>query len=253
MQVILNKSDKIEQTVSMPCYKANEIAWLSMESLCNQININYHWELLICEEKHEKMIGVDFFKDYIERLYSAGCRRIVYILVDEWIPLIHKWKMLGEAAHKNSKSFLLKAVDCYSPSKRLSITHDIINKRKYQWVDFRKGYFYDFRRDKLIIYDSLSTTNLNMGFRTEYARNIPFAEKRKGIDGFLYKLFKIRKKYTVGSLYHDSIDTDGYNNISKRSKYYKNPVPPFFGTERTIEDLSVPEYVKKKIKLMAVN
>lgn len=252
MQVILNKSEKIEQTVAMPCFNAKNIAWLSMESLCNQVEVNHHWELLICEEEHEGMTGADFFKQYIDRLVKAGCMRIVYILIPEWIPLPQKWKILGEASHRKSMSFLLKAADCYSPSKRLSITYKYINKRNYDWIDFCKGYFYNFNNGGLIVYNKASMTNLNMAFKTSFAKNIPFSEKRKGIDGLLFKFFKIRKRYIIGSLYADSLDTDGHNNISKREKHYQNPMPPFASTAKTLDDLNLPDYVKEKIKLMTL-
>lgn len=250
MQVILNESDDIEQTVAMPCFNAKNIAWLSMESLCNQINIDYHWELLICEEQHENMAGIDLFKQYTERLYNVGCRRIVYILLPEWVRLIEKWIILGKAAHVNSKSFILKAVDCYSPAKRLSITYDAINRKGFEWVDFTKGYFYNIKKYALIVYNKMALTNLNMAFKTDFARKIPETTRNKGIDGFLYRSFGIRKKYMVRCLYQDSIDTDGFNNISKRSRYYDNPTAPFYRTDKNIDNLNISDYVKTRLKQM---
>ncbi len=38
-------------TVALPVWNGSRIAWLAMESLCRQEEIDFWWELVICEEQ----------------------------------------------------------------------------------------------------------------------------------------------------------------------------------------------------------
>lgn len=89
-EILNSDSNKIDLSVAIPAYNGNKIAWLCLEGLCNQINVNFDWEIVICEEEHDNMIGEDFFYQYIDRLYNVGCRKITYLLVDKWINLPEK-------------------------------------------------------------------------------------------------------------------------------------------------------------------
>ena len=44
----------IELTVGLPMFRSEKIAHLAFESLCNQKNIDFEWELLIMEESEER-------------------------------------------------------------------------------------------------------------------------------------------------------------------------------------------------------
>ena len=37
-------------TVALPMYRCRSIGWLALESLCNQVDIDFEWELIIMEE-----------------------------------------------------------------------------------------------------------------------------------------------------------------------------------------------------------
>ena len=74
----------------MPCYNSNKIAWIALESLCNQVDINFEWELIICEEKHDNMLGDKWVDDYIERLVNVNCLKITYVQLKEWVNLPKK-------------------------------------------------------------------------------------------------------------------------------------------------------------------
>jgi hypothetical protein len=231
------------------------IGWLALESLCNQVEVNFNWELIVCEELHDGMLGVEFFEHYVERLKQVGCVRVTYIELPDWISLASKWQLIGQQADLNSEAFILQAADCYTPSKRLAMTHKWINARRYDWLDFTQGYFYSFKFNRLIQYQANSKTNLHMAFKTAYARNIPGTDKLKGIDGFLYDHCKsitgsIKVKQ-IEELQEDSIDTDGHNNISvKRINFYKFVRFPFVRTSTTLEQTSLPSYIVKRIKEM---
>jgi hypothetical protein len=247
-----NNSDTILQTVAMPCYNAKNIGWLVMEGLSNQVCVDWDWELIVCEEKHEKQLGIEFFKGYIEKLKTVGCKRLLYIELEDYTSLINKWQIIGKESTISSKSFLLQTSDCYSSGYRLFLSHYAI-QNNYDWVDFTKGYFYSFLLDKMILYDCQGMRNLSMAFKTEFARQIPDSDKRKGIDSFMFRSFeKIKGKSLnvkrINVLCEDSLDTDGFNNITNRNEYYENPVSPFTNTDKTIDTISLPTYIKDWIK-----
>ena len=242
---IINYSDNIKQTVALPCYNAKNIGWIAMESLCRQDPTPFDWELIICEEPHEKMLGEDFFASYANRLLYAGCNRLVYIALKQWIPLPQKWRVIARAAHKGSKSFLLHAADCYSHNGRLELSHDLISKG-YDWVDFTKGYFYSIPQKKLVLYNAETRNNLNMALPTAKIRMLPLSKRRKGVDGFIYRKTKVRKPYHVKEL-QASLDTDGENNISKRENHYTDPQHPFVATSKKLEEIGLPKDITDRL------
>lgn len=40
-------------TCALPMYRAKDIGWLGLESLCRQEDIDFAWELIIMEEEQE--------------------------------------------------------------------------------------------------------------------------------------------------------------------------------------------------------
>lgn len=246
-------NDNIELTVGLPIYKSKDIAWLALEGLCDQKNINFKWELLICEEIHDDMVGDEFFKKYINRLKKNNCCRVEYIELIDWVNLPKKWKILGEHAHKKSKAFLLHAADCYSFSERLSNTYNKIVDLNYDWYDTTKGYFYSFNSNRIVLYDIESLTNLNMGFSTQFIRNLPESNLNSGIDGFLFKTFEKQKRdfrvYRDKELYSSGLDTHGFNNISKRREEYFDSKPHIFkSTDLDLKDLDIKKTIIDKLK-----
>lgn len=244
-----NKS--IELSIGIPCYNGKKIGWLCMEGLCNQADVDFGWEIIICEENHDNMLGVDFFKQYIDRLSKVGCKKITYLYLNDWVNLAEKWKIIGKNLDNYNGGFVLQAIDCYPPSKRLSITNELI--KKYDWIDFGQGYFYSFLHKKIILYKRFDKKNLHMTFKSKYAKRLGSYDKNIGIDGFLLKTIKKinpkMEKYTHKELLSDGLDTDGYNNISKnRVDYYENTREPFFKTDVKLEQIGLPNYVLEQIK-----
>ena len=241
-------------TVAMPCYNGKKIGWLSMESLCRQENVNFHWELIVCEEEHINMLGMDFFNRYKDRLAKVGCVSVKYLALKEWVNLPTKWKVIGKEMHQNSKIFVLKAVDCYSQPNRLRETHDQFKEKDLDWLDYDKGYFYSFEHDKTIMYNGGAKTNLDMAMNARHARRLPMMQRNKGIDGAIYNFIKTRckvmKKFTIKGNRGAGVDTDGYNNISKkRVSFYDSIRCPFVASDKQIEEI-LPSDIVERIKKM---
>lgn len=249
---ILKTNNHAAVTVALPCYNAKKIGWLPMESLCNQVNVDFNWELIVCEEPHKDMLGVKFFELYKDRLAANGCVNITYLHPPKWMYLPQKWRMIADNADSKSVTYVKKAADCYSPSVRLSLSHKFVSEG-YDWVDFTKGYFYNFRLNKIILYNDNRYTNLSMASKTSHMRVLPLSTKKSGIDGLIKKSFKGEiKTHNITTLYEDSVDTDGFNNISKRDIFYKSPQVPFFSTNKTLDDTKLPDYVIKRMKSLII-
>ncbi len=245
MQELISYSKHIKQTVALPCYGAKHIGWLTLESLCRQETTPYDWELIVCEEPHDKMLGIDFFYGYVNRLVQAGCNRIVYLSPDRWIPLAQKWRMIAQAAHPESVSFVKTDADDYQPKSRLMCAYKM-TQGGYDWVDHIKGYFYSIRQKKLIVYDKTKMTNIFISFPTAQARRLPLSDKRRLVDRWLFKSMKPKNIYRVDGIY-DSLNTDGENCISKREKYYVSPQPPFVATDKKITEIGLPKDITDRL------
>lgn len=254
---ILKQNKKI-LTVAIPAWNSGNIAWLAMESLCAQQQIDFDWELLIIEENNENAnpFTVESFMQYEEALKKVRCINIKYITLKKRITLTEKWKRMGEIASNNSIAFLLQSCDCYSYPTRLKMSYDAaING--YDWFQCKQGCFYEVQTGIVIKYNGdtieWAKNHLNMGFRTEYAKIIPFAELPSGIDGWLVKIFEEFKGSPL-EIYNDpsdnwkyGVDSHGVNNISKnRGRHFVNPTPPFEATNIKIEEI-LPDYIVQRL------
>lgn len=233
-------------TVALPAYNSKGIIWLAIESLIRQEKVTFDWELIIIEEKKNGNTFKDY-EQYVERLEDAGCTRFVHIGLDEWLPLPQKWKRAAELASETSVGYILHAADCYSQPNRLQETYKFIVENGFDWFDYRQGIFYNILTKEHIVYhDKFNKylTGLNMATRTRHVRNLPLNSRKKGIDGWMYRVIKPRK---VKKLFNNSnlngCDTDGFNNISKKRRlFYRDPenAPfkkrPFISTNEHIEN-----------------
>ena len=244
-------------TVALPMYKVNQIAWLCLESLCNQKDVDFEWELLTCEEVHAEQFGHEGVQKFVRRLKNANCVNIEYIELKYHVLLIDKWNILGEHAHESSEAFLLQAGDCHSPSLRLKNTFEAIIINDFDWYDNTKGMFYSFVSNKMILHNYEGMTNLSIGFKTCYAKRMPKSNLKKGIDRLLFKTFKAGKsqpfkKYEDGTLYADSLDTQGHNNISiSRETFFDQVRKPFEPTTFTVKNLELAPKIKAKLLKMS--
>ena len=267
-----NNKKPVEMTVALPALNAKKIIWLALESLKNQINIDFAWELIVYEEEG---ISKSVVQSYVGKL--PGCVRIIYKTITKddafykledikknkctsYYTLLEKWINMAKIADKNSKIFVKHAVDCYSSPKRLYIHYEHFKNDTCYYSTQPKGYFYNIKSDKWLLYNGylrepvswnpyfekqveinkdikVTACHLNMALRTKFMRKIelPDNPKNRGIDGYILKnlcvLINTRPEtakivFTDDEIDKDnwkySIDTDGYNNISKRSTHYSN-------------------------------
>ena len=239
----------IELTVALPLYKGKDIAWLALESLCRQKDVNFKWELLIVEEK-EDCYGLEKIKEYVSRLKQVGCVRLDYVPLDRWVPLSDKWKHLATMASDTSECFLLQAADCYAQPYRLKETRDLFKKDKeIDWVQSEEGLFYDIYHKKGAIFDHslcfISTGQghkqhkcaLNMAIKTSLIKKLFQARgvhAMRGVDGFLFRTLaslkgsSLKVEWNRSNNWKLGFDTDGLNNISwDRTFYIRDGRPPF--------------------------
>ena len=251
--MILYSKGKPELTVALPMRNSKDISFLAFESLCNQKNVEFEWELIVYEEQHDNITSLDDIKAYADRLKDVGCVRCVYITCDNQPLLIDKWITIANAASESRVSYLLQAADCYSYSYRLANTYEVINECGYSWYDNYNGFFYSFESNSLIRYAYNMTTNLSMGIKTDIMRRLPSKEIYKGIDGYIYNWANrnsdgIFLDYSDSNLYFDGLDTHGHNNISvNRQSFFDNIRIPFVETDYKLKDLSIPQHIKKQI------
>lgn len=258
----------IEMTVALPMYRSKDIAWLALESLCRQKDVDFEWELIVIEEMQECFSEKKLIT-YSERLKNAGCQRIFYKQIHRWIPLYIKWKKIAEEVSPTSKAFLLKAADCYSQPYRLRETYDLMVKRGYDWVASQQGAFYDIKSELLVIYDGRqgivskfgkkgkTVGGLNMAIKPHFIKEMPYAVISRRVDTAIIKAAReickdnksiFRTVYNESDNWKYGVDTNGLNNISsKRLEAMKSNPQVFKKTDMTIEDI-LPEDVVIKLK-----
>jgi len=221
---------KISATVAMPVWEAKDIAWLSMQSLCRQVNVSFGWEFIVFEEKHVGQLGEDWFRGYYDRLEKVGCVKFQYITQEEKITLGEKWALMGRAADENSKFFALWAADDYSHKYRLADAMEAMNKGR-DWFSMGGSYFYDFITNKIIVYRKVGRygTGIQMCAATGLIRKLPVVPRAKIVD------FWVAGNANPQNILRDKSDhwrgtlcTNGFNTISKkRRRYFTDPVFPF--------------------------
>lgn len=246
----------IELSVALPVYNSKKIAWLCLEGLINQINIDFDWELIIYEEMHTESVFPKLLEIYDSKLKDLRCKKILFITNMDKVGLVEKWITIGKNISETSSVFVLQAADCYSPKTRLKTSYDKIKKENFDWYDQTKGYFYSFISKKIYLYDVISLTNLNMSLSSRFVINLPYSNINKGIDRHIYnhcltqctKENKTIKRFYDNELYSDSLDTHGYNNISvDRETIFKTNKNIFKDSNLSINQLEIPVGIQNKI------
>lgn len=237
------KYNNIPLTVALPAYNSENIIYLALESLKNQSDIYFNWELIIMEENGP---SYELVKEYMD--IHPRCVRIIYIAIDKKISLVEKWKYIAELTSDTSKVYVMHATDCYSPPKRLYIHYKHFKYSDCYFSTQVKGLFYHLVTKNKIIYDGytkennkkyIKQTHLNMALRTTDMKQITISPLKRNIDGYIKKFIMSNNNLKEHSyIYIDSdidkenwkygVDTDGMNNISlKRSNFYKKIRAPF--------------------------
>lgn len=245
--------DEPVMTVALPMRNSKDISFLAFESLLNQQEVHFDWELIVYEEDHDNMTPPHIIRKYEKLFKDTRCVRFVYLTCEKQPKLIDKWIEIANNASESSVSYVLQAADCYSYSLRLANTYEVINNCDFSWYDNYKGHFYSFETKQLIEYTANMKTNLSMALRTDVMRQIPTKEIYKGIDGYIYTLAKMRTKglffeYHDENLYMDGLDTQGHNNISiKRQSFFEDVRLPFQKTHVKLKELTMPNKIKQRI------
>lgn len=240
----------IKGTVALPVYNSKKIAWLCMESLCNMLPPKDEWELIVYEEKHDDQLGHKWFGKYSDRLKAVGCLHASYLTLEDKRYLSWKWIEIAEAARGTSEYFCLCAADNYYSPYMLRDAEKHI--KKADWTVTPRGYFYDFYYDRVLHFEWQAPVGLQMTARTEFVRHFPFESVEKGVDTWFQSKIKGSKVIDYSSEHWQQIlCTNGLNNISKeRVKNFIDPEPPFFDTDKQLNEI-VPEDIAKRIKTLS--
>jgi hypothetical protein len=236
-------------TVALPVWKSKDIAWLCMESLCRMHQPKSEWELIVFEEEHDEKLGAQFFESYYERMRDIGCRIIKMKTSIIKYPLSQKWIIMANMADKDSNVFCLCACDnYYSP-------YMLIDAEKYikeaDWCIFPRGYFYDFRLNKVLKYVNYSNIGLQMFAKTDKVRNFPMDSLNKIVDTWVANHISPNGNNMMminSDHWKHILCTNGMNTISiERNDFFEDPQPPYFETEAKLSDI-VPEDIAIKLK-----
>lgn len=230
-------------TVALPNY-ASDIAWLAMESLTRQ-QTDCEWELIVYEDS-DRPLGKDFFLSYFDRLKKVGCKRIEYFYSSERVPLNKKWITMAEASDKDSLGIMLQGSDDYSFSKRIKMTW-IAFRMFADWLDFKSAYFYNIRTKKMMYFEAPEDlTGVNIAISKKAMLQMPKDEdKWQGVDSWLFKNMPEGFNHIQISEPVDGVFTDGFNRISlSRRKIYTNPTPPFYKTNKRLDELIPQEIIE---------
>lgn len=203
-------------TAALPTFNNSKIIWIQLTALCNQVNAP-EWELIVCEEPSENMLGIEGLNEWKERLEKANCKRIVYLALDKWIPLGQKWIEIRDVMHPDSIGMMLCASDNYSPSNRIFNSYNAM-LNGVDWFQTNSGYFYNILDHKAgkfkanngapALFMCASKSSLN----NVNERVFP----RRGVDSWLMRL--TRPEVTQFDEWTDGIHTDGFNTISFHRK-----------------------------------
>jgi len=274
----LENDKPVEMTVGIPALNAEKIIWLALESLANQVNVDFAWEL-ICLEEEAKSRAI--IQDYITKL--PGCVRIIHesIKPDQSIyninkyTLMEKWVKMANDADPQSRIFVKQAVDDYSPPNRLRIHYEHFKNPDCYYSTQLRGYFYNIITGKYCFYDgtkkqkqkkTTTLNHLNMALRTLILRSIPLPEKPllSSNDTYIFKtmikMIGIDPQKNKIVFTDDEIDpnnwkngffTDGCNIISiyRRSAYNKVLCNCMFPINSPT-DFNIPSYIMERLITM---
>lgn len=255
-EIYFDENSKIELTVALPIYNNKKISWVSVESLCNQKDIDFDWELVVYEEIHDESSCPKLLEDYKQRLIDVGCKRILFLSNTQKVYLADKWSKMAIESSQNSNAYLFQGSDDYSPCYRLKASYDKIVKENYDWYDQKKCYFYSFETGKIYLYDHLGITNLNMATKTDYVKTVVDKKLKKGIDSFVYThILSLKnnklKRFLDENIYPDSLDTHGYNNISlSRGQTMEKRPDIFKKTNLTLHNLNLTDEVINRLMFL---
>jgi hypothetical protein len=216
----------IRLSLAIPMYNALDIAWLSLESISRQVDVDFEWELLVIEEE-QNSFGIENIKLYEKRLKNVGCERIEYRSLKEWIPLSLKWLEIGKMASETSKVFMFAGADNYNNPDRMYHQFHVLMDSDANWVKTTKIPFYVIKTDEVFMVEYSDSKKAQCGItfstHTDYIKQIPESNVRRSVDGWLFKNIRGRKFDNFKIVeskenWEMGFGTHGYNNLS-RNRY----------------------------------
>jgi len=233
-------------TVALPIYNGKDIAWLCLESLKRQKDVDFDWELIVFEEKHDQWLGPTYFQ-FFSPINPGNTK---YLCQEKKLTLGEKWHTIAQKAHPDSKVMVFCAADNYYHPYMLRDSMDAI-ERGVDWFFTTKGFFYDFGTENIILYNSVRKTGLQMAASMEIAKTIPNQPRKRLVDIWLRNnMHPQNPQVDTSNHWQDTLFTHGYNTISsKRGDYFINTKRPFRKTAEKLEDI-VPIEVAKRMKGM---
>lgn len=236
-------------TVGIPAWRVKNIMWLPLESLCRQ-QTDQHWELIILEERHEGECGFNYFTPYFERLEKAGCVDFTYTTRDKKMSLAQKWALLGRMSRRESSVFCICDGDNYYQNQMFEDVWEAISVDGHDWITTKKGYWYNIQDGTFVEYNKpKSPTGLQMSISSGIMRNLPDADVHRLLNRWVYMNAGV--KNPVDHPNENTLCTHGCGNISgsRRAQMMKDYTPPFYKTDKVLEDI-VPLDIAKRLKEM---
>ena len=227
------KNHKISLSVILPLFRAKNIAWVALESLTRQVDIDFKWELIVIEEQFENPFGLEEILKYSSKLKKIGCSSITYISLKKWIPLSAKWYFLVNETNKSSEMIAFCAADMYQSKFRLSKQYKTLKEKNKNWYKIGKNIIYDLESNFHVIYSVLEERSDSCSVMTtkNLVKNLPLVCIKKNVDSWLYNTllsegldFFYDKK---SDLSNETINVNGLNNLSRgREKRMLKPEFP---------------------------
>ena len=144
---------------------------------------------------------------------------------------------------------------------------DIFEAEDSDWIQTKKGYFYNIQEDCLALYDHSTllfhkSKNmrshpccLNMAIKHRLMSFLKEVYCERGVDGKIFEQIKEKKgsmkvSFNESDSYLTGLDTDGYNNLSlgRKSKIVDVQVP-YLPPEHKLSQI-LPEDIIKRLEKM---
>lgn len=255
---LTKEKQSIEMTCALPMYESIQSFWMALDSISNQKNINFGWELVIAEEIRNR-VDPEKIIAYLPKLKEIGCHCFKYLGLKSKISLSKKWLIMSQIADLSSIGFMLHASDDYNQPNRFYNTYKLFMQGA-DWVQTKKCLFYDIRNRKCVLFQALprKRTALFMSIRTNIVQKVK--NKRyvnKCVDNFLMNSC-LSVKRNMEIVYDEDLDdwkyamcTDGFNKISKERKgMMARKVPPFGEYKYNFKDYFPKEFLEKLEKIL---
>jgi len=232
-------------TVALPLFKAKDVAWICLESLCRQKTI-IPWELIICEERTTDRFGEVGIAEYIDRLKKAGCSNVNYLTEGKRILLAHKWRKMVDYMSDDSIGYIMCGGDNFYQPLMIQQSYDAL-KGGADWFSTYECHFYDITTKAFVTFKRTSYSGIEMALSASSAKKIRGSGKKKGIDTYIFNTVRPEnREWNKTGCGLDTVCTHGKNLISwNRGKLINRPAKPFRVTKNKVEDYLPPEILKR--------